>query len=428
MNARIQTGLRWFLALVALCVSNFAAFLLGLGLILRPESDLIAKLLTFGISPRATVEVVHRLSFLLMILTWIVPPACAIGFAMQRSQSKALRVALSVSLTFVAVVYFFWSRSDRDSFGEFSSAIAVMVGLTALILPFVQLRLLRSLTVANMIAALLLFGPSVVALSRKPSGAAQPRELWSTSVQQDQSPSMNTGSEYAATRHIAFAGDRIIVVSDTGLATLSESKDKWPSSTYRLISLDRKTGEKRNEITFPGRWGGMPYIHSTRVGSIYMESNPPQTLSPDLTPATDAAGAVFVDRAAPQEGHGCGGSCDFLTYALSENTSVRLQQKHFQVLDKAEHVLSRGNLVDWGVFAGSSSDGRRFAIQSSSSVGDPSYLVYEYFTIYDVTTGSAIATVHMKDLPDRQSWTAFSPDGRFFAAGKPSKLTMYELP
>ncbi|HZC42774.1 MAG TPA: hypothetical protein VE195_01280 [Acidobacteriaceae bacterium] len=198
-------------------------------------------------------------------------------------------------------------------------------------------------------------------------------------------------------------------------------------STYQLTSLDMKTGAKLNEITFPGSVGAMPYIYPTRGGLISVQSSPPRTLNPDLTPATDSTGTSSVERTTTQGQQGCA-SCDPPTYALTKNTVLQLQQKHFLVLDSTGHALSRGSLVEWGSFAGASADGRRFAVQSSYTEGDPGFLMYEYFTIYDTAIGNALATIHIKDLPDRQSWSAFSPDGRYFVAGNPNKLTMYELP
>jgi hypothetical protein len=239
---------------------------------------------------------------------------------------------------------------------------------------------------------------------------------------------MNTGSEYAATRQVAFAGDRIVVVFDAGFAPSQPPTDKWPLSTYQLTSLDVKTGAKRNEITLLGRWGAMPYIYPMGDGLISVQSSPPRTLNPDLTSVTDSTGTSSVERPTKFVQQGCGASCDPPTYALTKNTVLQLQQKHFLVLDSTRHVLSRGSLVEWGSFAGASADGRRFAIRSSYTEGDPDFVVYEYFTIYDAANGNALATIHINDLPARQSWSAVSPDGRYFVAGNPNKLTMYELP
>jgi hypothetical protein len=311
---------------------------------------------------------------------------------------------------------------------ESVAVIAAVIVLSALIFSYFRSSFPRFLTLANFIAVLLLFGPSLFALSRRTRAAPQPKQLWSSTLQQNQWQAMNTGSEYAATRQVAFARDRVIVVFDAGFATSQPPKDKWPVSTYQLISLDVKTGAKRNEITFPGRWGAMPYIYPTRGEFISVQSSPPRTLNPDLTPAINSAGTSSVDGTTTQGQQGCGASCDPPTYSLTKNTVLQLQQKHFLVLDSTGHALSRGSLVEWGSFAGASADGRRFAVQSSYTEGDPSFVVYEYFTIYDAASGNALGTIHIKDLPERQSWSAFSSDGRYFVAGNPNKLTMYELP
>jgi hypothetical protein len=308
---------------------------------------------------------------------------------------------------------------------ESSAATAAVIVLCALILSFLRLKTSRYLMIANLSAILLLFASSLVALSHRTGAAPQPKQLWSTTLQQEQWQSMNTGSEYAATRQVAFAGDRVIAVFDAGFASSQPPKDKWPVSTYQLISLDVKTGAKHNEIAFTGRWGTMPYIYPTQSGLINVQSDPPRTLNADLSPSTDPTRTASANSRKQPE---CGAACSPPTYALAKDTFVQLQPKHFQVIDQKGHVLSGGNLVEWGSFAGASIDGCRFAVESSYTEGDPNFVVYEYFTIYDSASGNAIATVHINNLPDRQSWSAFSPDGHYFVAGNPNKLTLYELP
>lgn len=427
MDARLQTALRWLLVLVALCASSFAAFILGMGLMLWPDRAVVAAVSPLAIAPRAIIEGVHLFDFFLAILIWVVPPTCAVGFAARTSQRRALRLALSISVLLFATLCFFLGRGDQSASRESIAVIAAVIVLSALILSFLKLNLSRYLMIANLIAVLLLFGPSLVALSRRTGAASQPKQLWSTTLQQEQWQSMNTGSEYAATRQIAFAGDRVIAVFDAGFASSQPPKDKWPVSTYQLISLDIKTGAKRNAITFSGRWGTMPYIYPTQSGLINVQSYPPRTLNADLSPATDPTRTVSANRMDTQKQPECGATCNPPTYVLAKNTLVQLQPNHFQVVDNTGRVLSGGNLVEWGSFAGASIDGRRFAVESSYTEGDPNFVVYEYFTIYDSASGNALATVHIKDLPDRQSWSAFSPDGHYFVAGNPNKLTMYEL-
>jgi hypothetical protein len=428
MDARLKIASRWVLVLVTLSVTSLALFVLLMGLMLWPDRSLVAALTPLDIAPRATIEAAHRFDILVATLFWVVPSASAIGFAARKPQRRALCLGLSISVLLFATICFFWARQDRSASMEWVTVIATIIVLSAVVFSFFKSNFLRSLTIVNSIAILLVLGPSMVALSRRTRTIPQPKELWSTTLQQEQWQSMNTGSEYAATRQVAFAGDRVIAVFDAGFGPSQPSKDKWPVSVYRLLSLNLKTGAKLKEITIAGRWGSMPYIYPTQEGFIDVQSNPPRILDQDLVPVTDASGIAPANRTTTRELRECGGAnCDPPTYVLGKNT-VQLRQKRFQVVDSTGHVLSGGNLVEWGAFAGASADGRRFAIQSSYTEGDPDFVVYEYFTVYDVATGKALAMVHTKNLPARQSWSAFSSNGRYFAAGNPNKFTMYELP
>jgi hypothetical protein len=428
MDARLKVAARWVLVLGTLSATSLVLFMFLMGLMLWPDRSVVATFTAIGIPPRATIETAHRFNFLLAILFWIVPSASVIGFAVRKPQRRALGLGLSISVLLFATICFLSGRQDHSASMEGISVIAAMIVLSAVVLSFLKLNFFRSLTIVNYIAILLLFSPSIAALSRSTRTLAQPKELWSTTLQQEQWQSMNTGSEYGATRQVAFAGDHVVAVFDAGFGPSQPSNDKWPVSAYRLISFDVKTGAKLKEITIAGRWGSMPYIYPTQEGFIDVQSNPPRILDQDLVPVTDASGTARANRTTIQERRECGGAnCDPPTYVLGKNT-VQLRQKHFQVLDSTGHVLSGGNLVEWGAFAGASADGRRFAIQSSYTEGDPDFVVYEYFTVYDAATGKALAMVHTKNLPARQSWSAFSSNGQYFAAGNPNKLTMYELP
>lgn len=77
--------------------------------------------------------------------------------------------------------------------------------------------------------------------------------------------------------------------------------------------------------------------------------------------------------------------------------------------------------------AGVSQNGRRFALEFSDEKGDPSILLYEYFIIFDVATLQPVKTVRISDMPERQSWSAFSPDGHYSVAGNPNDLSLYTV-
>jgi hypothetical protein len=428
MDARLKVAARWVLVLVTLSATSLVLVILLFGLMFWPDRSLVAAFTAIGINPRITIETAHRFDLLVSALFWIMPTASAIGFAVRKPQPRALTLGLSISVLLFATVSLVFGRQHRSVSMEWVALIAIIIVLSTTVFSFFKSNSLRSLLIVNSIAILLLFAPSILSLSRTIGTIPRPKELWSTTLEQDQWQSMNTGSEYSATRQVAFAGDRVIVVFDAGFATPQPAKDKWPVSDYRLISLDLKTGARLKEINIAGRWGSMPYIYPTEEGFIDVQSNPPRILDQDLVPLTDAPATAPANRNTTRERRECGGAdCDPPTYVLGKNT-VQLRQKRFQVVDSTGHVLSGGDLVEWGSFAGASADGRRFAIQSSYTEGDPDFVVYEYFTVYDAMTGKALAMVHTKNLPARQSWSAFSPNGQYFAVGNPNKLTMYELP
>jgi hypothetical protein len=413
--------------LVTLSATSLMLFIFLMGLMFWPDRSLVAASVAVGITPLATIATAHRFDFLLAILFWVVPSASAIGFAARKPQHKALILGLSISVLLFAIICFFFGRQDHSALTEGISVIAITLVLSAVVFALFKLDFYRSLIVVDSVVILLLFGPSVAALSRSTKTVTQPKELWATTLQQDQWQSMNTGSEYAATRQLAFAGHRVIAVLNNGFEPSQPSKEKWPVSVYRLVSMDLKTGAKLKEITITGRWSAMPYIYPTSEGFIDVQSTPPRTLDKDLMSITDASIPNQGNRARTQRHAECGAAnCDPRTYNLGKNT-LQVRQNHFHVVDGDDHVLSEGELVEWGAFAGASADGIRFAIQSSYTEGDPDFVVYEYFTIYDAATGKVLAMVHTRDLPARQSWSAFSSDGRYFAAGSPNKLTMYEL-
>ena len=78
-------------------------------------------------------------------------------------------------------------------------------------------------------------------------------------------------------------------------------------------------------------------------------------------------------------------------------------------------------------FAGVSRNGKRFALQFAKFSGEHS-IKKEWFAIYSVDSGERLADVAPEELPEEQSWTAFSPDGSMFVVGSPLKLTLFRLP
>ena len=283
------------------------------------------------------------------------------------------------------------------------------------------------IAITNLAALLFLFIPSAIAFIRSPSFPPEPARMWRSVLQPGDwyQDAMNTGSEYAATRQIAFTGDRVVVVFDAGQAPY---QGRQPMSNYRIVSVDARTGTKTSEIDFVGHWGSIPYIYAAQDGHIDMQSDPPRVLNPDLTNALAVASAARDELrvvAARQESPN---AFDPTRWKLGGQRTLRIEGDEFRVLDRAGNTVTKGKMVESGVYAGASQDGTRFAIESRYGEGDPMFLVYEYFTIYSSDSGVAVASIWVRDLPAHQSWSALSPDGRYFIAGKPGDLRMYSVP
>jgi hypothetical protein len=105
------------------------------------------------------------------------------------------------------------------------------------------------------------------------------------------------------------------------------------------------------------------------------------------------------------------------------------EQMFMRLLDTEGHLIALQKLdCCYARFAGVSQDGRRFAIHFSDEKGDPAQLLYEQFVVYEANSLMPIAMVAPETLAERQSWSAFSPDGRYFVCGNPDAVSVYQLP
>ena len=161
--------------------------------------------------------------------------------------------------------------------------------VTAIVIGGIVLSFFASLSVTgrtllqNVFGMVILFVPSLSALAHPQKYPPEAQKVWSTVLQEHTWQGMNTGSEYAATRQRLsfFAGDR---VSEQFLIQVQLGmKESIPCPSYRLLSLESKTGTKKNEMEYTGRWGAMPFIYATNDDHIDMQSDPPRVLNADLS-------------------------------------------------------------------------------------------------------------------------------------------------
>jgi len=284
-----------------------------------------------------------------------------------------------------------------------------------------------------------------------------------------------TGSIFAATRSVVFAGDRIVLASMVGM---------MPKQDYQLLSLDIKTGEIKGSRELVGF--GVRAIFSTNDAHVIVSGSSILRLTPDLKDdgsfdyktsghrfvnvqnispdgstlgsktspgydlidattlkATQLTASPAVDTSVSSKGfvtnnpysytdvtglHSidqskCGGRPQFLTDALILETGC----KSPIVVDTRGNIIKALPIKGDFAYAGVSQNGKRFALQAGSFSGEHT-LKQEHFVIYSVGTWEPITEL-TPDVPgEEQSWTAFSPDGSLFVVGSPLKLTLYRLP
>ncbi len=269
-----------------------------------------------------------------------------------------------------------------------------------------------------------------------------------------------TGSIFAATRSVVFAGDRIVLASMVGMRKVEGAQ--VPEQVYQLLSLDTKTGEVDLKDD-----GSFDY-HATghKFGRVQNVSPDGSTLGNETSPgfelvdsrtlkATQLTASPSVDTSVSSRGFVTDNvrwirdypkDLGFVTYTDATGEHLLYHSKcggrpqflsNDLVLEpgcKSPLIVdTRGNLVrtlsvkgDFS-FAGVSQDSKRFALQVAKFSGMHS-IKQERFIIYSVDTGEPIAEVTPEELAEGQSWTAFSSDGSMFVVGSPLKLTLYRLP
>lgn len=303
-----------------------------------------------------------------------------------------------------------------------------------------------------------------------------------------------TGSVFAATRSVVFAGDRIILASSVGMQSIRGAQ--VPEMVYRLLSLDAKTGKAKNtrEILAFSSVG----VFATNDGHVIVSGRRVLRLTPDLKDdgsfdyratghksgqvenispdgstlgletspgfelldartlkATPLVGSAASDSSVNRKGfvtndvywnrdypkdlafvtytdaagehllyHGrCGGRPQF----LSNNLVLEPGCKKPLILDIQGKVVRTLSVKGEFSYAGVSQNSKRLALQVAKFSGMHS-ITQERFVIYSIDTGEPIAEIKPEELPQEQSWTAFSPDGSMFVVGSPLKLTLYRLP
>jgi hypothetical protein len=303
-----------------------------------------------------------------------------------------------------------------------------------------------------------------------------------------------TGSVFAATRSVAFAGDRIVLASMVGMRKVEGAQ--VPEQVFRILSLDVNDGEVKDtrevstfeslqvfatndaHVVVSGKSvlrltpdlrddGNLDY-HATghKFGRVQNVSPDGSTLGNATSPgfelvdvrtfkATQLTGSPAVDTSVSTKGfvtnnvqwvrdypkelgfitytdaagqrllyHGkCGGRPQF----LSDDLVLELGCKSPLIIDTHGNLVRTLSVKGEFSYAGVSQNSKRFALQVTRFSGWHT-VKQERFLIYSVDTGNPVAEVTPGGLTEKQSWSAFSPEGSMFVVGSPLKLTLYRLP
>ncbi len=298
-----------------------------------------------------------------------------------------------------------------------------------------------------------------------------------------------TSSIFTATRGVVFAGDRIVVISKTGMRQVAGHN--IPAHVYKLLSLDIKTGQAKDtqEIT---AFRDVP-IFAANDEHVIVAGYTVLRLTPDLKDAgvfdydADGHGSGSIESISP-DGSTLGNATSpgyelidarnlkptELTKSPAYATSV--SSKGF-VTDNVHWTGQYPNDIGFVTYTDTAGD---HLLYHGSCGGRPQFLTNdlvlepgckspliinthgnvvrvlsvqggfsyagvsqngerfalqltsscsrERFVIFSVKTGERVAEVKPDWDGEAQSWTAFSPDASMFVVGSPLKLALYRLP
>jgi hypothetical protein len=240
MDARLKTGFKWLLPIPALVLGVFVAIIgLECSILLDPPALATLEHLGIVLPPSSILQPLHLLAMLVIAHVLVWPAALTVGFALRASWKTSLHRGSSVAVLLGAAYLWFALPLAFARWAVVAAAAVVLCALTTQ-LRFIRYRLQ---TKANVVAALLLFMPSLMAVAHTSRYPPEATRVWTTVLQAQTWQGMNTGSEYAATRQVVVAGDRVLAIFDAGSAGYQGDR---PLSRYRLVSLDRNSGTQKN--------------------------------------------------------------------------------------------------------------------------------------------------------------------------------------
>jgi len=488
--ARLSRWLLVFAAVVVSTL--IAAIFLEFSLLAPRLVFSFAAILHFNRPPSLLLVLVDHLAFFCGILLWVLPPSISVAFALRAPSRTGLHWGLLVSLALFGWFLWSRPQAGHPAATRWAIVSAGSILLIETVAWIRRSVRSTVAIVAQVGALLVLFVPSAVALLSAQRLPPEPHKLWSVVLQKGTWQAMNTGSDFAAMRQVVIAGDRVIAVFDAGSAgyrgkepmstyrvlSLDRGTGKlenqtaftgrWGNMPRLFLTSDEHVILENNGdlkvlnpdltatgFTFSPDHGSVDEISSdgstlaweTYPGTTLLDARTLKSVGtlPASAPTSISREAALNDNISMPhqfpnqqlimmtDGHGSSviyhGSCGSRPEFLAPDRVLIDGCGQIRILDgSGTTVADRPDQEGAYGFAGVSQNGSRFALEARDERGDPSDLVYERFYIYDGKTAAPLATIPVADLPERQSWTAFSADGRLFAVGNPNRLVLYEVP
>jgi hypothetical protein len=483
---------RWSLVPPAFALGLIAAIYLVFALSILFEQSLLGWSQGLGLAPGPALGLFGFVFVFLALAIWTTATAFAVGYALRANGLSCFLWGLTFASLLAAGYVWAVHPSDLAKLSHLASVIAGVISILGVAASFRFSHRRRIHAASNLVALLTLGLPCLVAFAVFPKLPPKAPRLWSTVLQKGTGQAMNTGSPYASTRQVVVSGGRVLAIFDSGFSYYEDKKPMsayrlvsidaktgqirnslelfghWGAMPYlyatndghvileqgSLKSLNPDLTDAGPHLTVDhGRIvdmspDGTTLAWETDPGTTLLDSH---TLAPtgkrlsESSPASVAPVAVlttntFWYRDFPNDKEFIGlaneqglrllfhGNCLGPPHFISDESILLAGCGKIRVINTEGKLLREAAFGGYASFAGASQDGRRFALQFSDERGDPSEVLYEYFVVYDASTLRPRATIPISDLPERQSWSAFSADGLYFAAGNPNNLSLYQLP
>jgi hypothetical protein len=443
--------------------------------------------LRLNVPPNLLLTLFEVIAFFLIITICTIPTAFAVGFALRTN--KSIRYQWGLSAALLLTIAFFWS-TKRHEFGPAFHPIvvsAILCLVSGIALSFRVAHKVRAHLLTNVLVLAFLVLPFVALAAKQPPSA---RRLWSIVLGQGKWPGVQPGTEFLATHHVAIVGDRVLAVFDAGYAqsTDKEFASKYELVSVEVQTgeiknsreFDGRWGVMPN--LFPTNDGHVileqgslkslnpdltdaalaPNIYDGRVVDISPDGSTLAWATDGETVLLDSHTLASVGKRFAEPTADSVSASAVLTFekfwkqypkdstfvGLTDERGLRLlfhgdcgiprflnNEKVILVGCGKIRILDLAGVIHKEVETGRgparlanvSQNGKRFALECSDERGDSPVLLYDYFLVFDAESLQPVMRINGSETPARQPWSAFSSDARYFVAGNPDNLSLYQL-